>query len=145
MRFIGVTQTGLVNALGAVNLMYGDNIIFNRCDFIKTRRDGREEWQVTLRVRSSQGPGHGRSAKLRGWADDQQWGGRRMTTACWHVHGCFLDALAAVSRRDAEVELGLRSRRRCLIADHGWKDAWVGNAYGGQRTSEMCDCGGGER
>lgn len=78
MRFIGVTQTGLVNALGEVNLMYGDNIIFNRCDFIKRGAMGARSGRLHCRVRSSQGPGHGRSVKFRGWADNQQWGGRRL-------------------------------------------------------------------
>lgn len=139
MKFIGVTQTGLVNALGVVNLMYGDNVIFNRCDYVTTRRDGREEWRVTLRTRSSRGPGHGRSVRLSGFRGEG-WGGRRLATACWHVHGNFLDALAAISRDDAEMEINWGERRRCRIADHGWEDHWVGNAYSGQMQSEMCDC-----
>jgi hypothetical protein len=56
------------------------------------------------------------------------------------VHGNFLDALAAISREDAELETSLNGRRRCRIADHDWQDDWVGNAFSGQMRSEMCDC-----
>lgn len=135
MRLIGVTETGLSLALGAVNVMYGDNVIFGRCDYVGTRRDDREEWVVTLRTRSSHGPGHGRSVRM--WGR----GGKRMATACWHVHGDFLDALASVSRDDAEVVFSLRESRRCRIADHGWRDVWVGNSYAGEMMSDLCECG----
>ncbi len=143
MKFIGVTREQLEAAMAKVNEKYNGNIIFDNIEFDHLRRDGREEWRVTLRTRDSKAYGSARSVRL-----ESPWGsggGRRIPKACWHAHGDFFDALG---RLCPEAEMIGRPghssapepNRRCRVADHGWVDPYVHNEFDGQYASEMCDC-----
>lgn len=130
MKLIGKFDGAIADTLNEINEKYAGNVMFNRCDLVKLRKDGNEEWEVTLRTLSSRGSGAGRS-----------FHGRRMATACWHVYGDFLDALG---RRvsEATYESTINGRRRRLVCEHGWEDHAVGAPMiGYMMMSEMCDCG----
>ena len=145
MKFIGVTREQLETAMAEVNVKYNGNITFERCDFDHTRRDGREEWNVTLKTRDSKAYGSARSVRLSGWEPNNQRGGRRIPKACWHAHGNFFDALGRLAPEAEMIGLSGHAsspdgKRRCLIREHGWADPYVHNAFSGQYASEMCDC-----
>lgn len=108
-------------ALDAVNEKYKGNVQFNRIDRKSTSRGGGYTYAITLRVKSSKGPGARRS-----------WGGRRLVSACWHVHGMFIDALpehATIITAHGTVHPGDR-----------WIDKNVGSQYKPAFMSELCDC-----
>jgi hypothetical protein len=115
MKIRGVTENDLLNALDSVNKRFNGNIIFNRFE-----RNGRG-FNVTLRVQSSKEAGHriGHS-------------GRRMVSACWHVHGYFFDALpfsAIIKSSGRDVRPGDR-----------WHDWNIGSVVEPLYYSQACEC-----
>ncbi len=133
MKFIGKFDGAIAQALDEINEKYDGNVTFNRCDLVKGRRDGREEWEVTLKTRSSSGPGAGRALPHDGKS-------RRLPTACWHVHGDFLDALGRLCP-EAEYESTINGRQRILVCEHGWQDKMLGGMYTGfHMMSDLCEC-----
>lgn len=111
----------LEDALKAVNERYAGNIQFKRIEKIGARR-----WRFTLRVRLSKEPGHRRG-----------FSGRRMTAACWHVHGHFFDALLKLN-----PETRIYSSGAGWITSRGgnWQDRNIGSQAHPMFFSEACDC-----
>lgn len=139
MKFIGVTEEILDEALALVNERYAGNVMFDHRDFIKTRQDGREEWRVQLKVCNSRGPG-ARLSLPNAWLDKKP---RHLPASCWHVYGHFYDEVAKLAP-DAEMDVsgsGLVEPYKGLVREHGWRDNMVGSPFGGYyMISELCHC-----
>lgn len=124
MQVKGATREQLQQALQDANESggYGGNLIFNRCDPLNTAGT---RWAVTLRVKSSGGPGARRSAS-----------GRHTPAACWHAHGLFFDALPAT----AEIRSSAGGHVRVLHPLDNYDDISVGSMMRPAYMSELCDC-----
>lgn len=120
------TREQVDKALATVAALYGDNIIYNRCDPANQRGD---RWIVTLRCKSSKEPGH-RLAAYSPWAKSQ----RRLVSACWHVHGEFMDALPASA--------SITTSRTTKFVGDDWEDFNIGSIVYPTYASEACECGG---
>jgi len=120
------TRSDLVQALESINKKYKGNICFNRDDFPN----------FTLKVKDSHGPGH-----RRGFAfPPSRPKGRRMVSACWHVHGDFFDALFEVNP-NAYVLSNWSAGKIKITKDSGnWQDANIGSQMYPLYFSEACDC-----
>jgi hypothetical protein len=118
------TRDELEKALIVVNAKYGGNVKWNR----KPEPEGKR-YRFTLRVISSKGPGHSRGFGLHGEL------GKRLPSACWHVHGDFFDALLA------NDGVYIISRGNRIDKDGGnWEDFNVGSMMYPVNASEKCDC-----
>ena len=115
------TTDQLRQALEEVNKLYDGNVIFNRQPEPMGSRA-----RFTLRVKDSKGPGARRSHQ-----------GRRMSSACWHVHGDFFDKLFKVNPEAYVVAGGCKR-----ISRHGgnWQDRNIGSRMNPLYFSEACDC-----
>ena len=117
----------LNKALATVNKQYAGNVTWNR----EPEKNGRLI-RFTLRVKDSKGPGH--RLGFAGSNGKQ----RRMTSACWHVHGNFFEALFQVNDK-AVVMTG--SDRKRITADEGnWEDRNIGSQVYPMYFSEACEC-----
>lgn len=126
MLIRNVNRFELEDALAKVNQKFGDNVQWNRLDLVGRTRQGGEKWQVTLRVKSSRGPG----ARLSAY---KPWGNQRhLIAACWHAHGCFFDNLP----ESAEiVAMGKHIRPGDM-----WQDRNIGSEMYPTYYSEACEC-----
>jgi hypothetical protein len=114
------TISQLEEALFRVNLLYDDQVLFN-CPPTQTRQG----IKFTLKVRTNRSKGHGIS-----------WMGRKLSTACWHVHGDFFECLFAVNPDAKVYSLG-----KLITKDYGnWIDFNRGNWATPRFASEMCEC-----
>ena len=113
-------------ALENVNKKYANNIIFNRYpDKVGNRNS------FTLRVTDSSAPGH----RL-GYRVNKNGKRRRLSSACWHVHGDFFDALFEIRK-----DIYIFSRNSKITIDEGnWKDVNVGSPVFPIQFSELCEC-----
>jgi hypothetical protein len=119
------TRDELEKALTKVNAKYGGNVKWNR----EPEPEGRR-FRFTLRVISSKGPGHSRGFGFKGEL------GKRLPSACWHVHGDLFDALLA------NDGVYIISRGNRIDKDGGnWEDFNVGSMMYPVNASEKCDCG----
>jgi hypothetical protein len=119
MLIRNATGFDIGKALEDTNLEFDSNIKFKRFDYAGQTREGYEKHNVTLTVKDSKASGSRVSRN-----------GRRISAACWHVHGTFMDALP----NDAVIiSLG-----RKISPDDYWHDWRIGpgNFY----MSESCDC-----
>lgn len=122
MKYRNCTIEDLNAALKKVNEKYENNILFNRLD-----GNGKN---FTLRVNSSSGPGAGRSVA-----------GRKLTSACWHVHGDFFDALFEINPEAVIISGYLPKDRNKINADGGnWQDIERGSLLYPCYASELCEC-----
>lgn len=127
-----VGESDLWAALNAVNLIYGNNVIWNRePEYIGQTREGSDKWRCTLRVIDSRGPG----AKLSIPRRRKQ---RHTIGACWHVHGDFFDSLP----EHAEIVVDVSDGRRIIHPGDAWIDIQVGSIMYPYYMSELCECGG---
>ena len=115
------TTDQLRQALDEVNKLYDGNVIFNRQPEPVGSRI-----RFTLRVKDSKGP-RARLSKQ----------GRRMTSACWHVHGDFFDTLIDLNH-DIYIKTGGDKR----VDYHGgnWQDWNIGSRMFPMFFSEACRC-----
>lgn len=122
MIISNATQGDIDGALEAVTKQFGGNVVYNRAPEPVGRR-----FRLTLRVKSSKGPGARKSASS----------GRAMVAACWHVHGHFFEALFELNPR-AVVMVGGGQR---ITAESGnWKDRNIGSQVHPVMFSEACGC-----
>ena len=77
-----VTYEDICRALDKTNVDFDGNIKFKRCDHVGYTKQETNKFTVTLTVFDSSGPGGRRSMQ-----------GRKISAACWHVHGRFMDHL----------------------------------------------------
>lgn len=126
----------LFAALEEVNKKYEGNITFKK---IEPRGN---KMQFTLTVNDSRGPGAKRNPVL-DWeytADSMipkivKW--RRVSAACWHVHGDFFNALFEINP-DAYVHSAVVGR---ITAREGnWIDYQVGPNLFPYYASYCCNC-----
>ena len=114
-----VTLQELQAALVKVNQKYDDNIRWNRLDC------NGSALRFTLRVKDSK-----LSGARRGFT------GRRLVSACWHVHGDFFDALFQI-----QPAARIRSQGKLITAQGGnWVDGNIGSIMSPLAFSEACDC-----
>lgn len=125
MKIKGVNRQQLEDALTVVNDKYEGNIGWKRIEALN--RAG-TRWTVTIRCHSSKAPGHSISY------NQVLYGGnpRRLTSACWHVHGTFLDALP--------VGIEIRTRGQVTYSGAEWEDFNVGSVMFPRYASESCEC-----
>ena len=132
MRTTATLET-LEAALASVNAKYANNVIWNRTP----ERKGKQ-YVFTLRVADSKEPGHRRGFAHPSWygANGKPHKARRLTSACWHVHGEFFNAVW-----DIEPEAVIRAGALVMRnkADN-WQDRNVGSLLCPQMFSEACDC-----
>jgi hypothetical protein len=108
---ITATPSQFTAAEMAIESRYGGNVYTERT------RSG----NFRLRVHSSRGPGSRKAAD-----------GRRISAACWHAFGHYLDALG-----DAHVIIPGYRGPACR---HGWVDRNIGSQARPFMYSEACDC-----
>jgi hypothetical protein len=126
MIFKNVSEQDLNDALKTINKKYDGNVIWNRFD-----RQG-NQFAVTLRVESSKKPGH----SLGHMQSSKTGEYRRLTSACWHVHGDFFDALLSINPKAV-----IKSAGKTIDVDGGnWQDWSAGSIMYPRRASEKCDC-----
>ncbi len=114
------TIQDLERALEEVNKLYDNNIEFNHIPEMKGR-----QVVFTLRVKDSKGKGHFYSNS-----------GRRLISACYHVHGNFFEELFKL-----KPEANILSMAIKITKDNVWdNDFKVGGLYDYQWASELCDC-----
>ncbi len=124
MIISNTTYTELKTAMGETNKKFDKNIIFKTCTSLNNK-DSR--WSVTLTVIDSNGKGSRRGFQRR--RDGER---RRLSAACWHVHGFFMDSLnkAAV----------IRSAGHVVRPGDNWNDWTAGSIFEPCMMSELCDC-----
>lgn len=105
----------LEKALDIINKKYQGNITFNRLD----------NKGFTLKCKDSKKPGHRRG-----------YSGRRLISACWHVHGDFFDALFEIKPEAIIISLGEKITRFY----GNWQDRNIGSMMYPLYLSEACDC-----
>lgn len=121
MYAVKTEHSDLIIALEEINKSkYGGNVTFNRWPEKRGRR-----WCFTLRVSDSSKDGARRSSS-----------GRRMVSACWHVHGDFFDALFKINPNAEIISLG-----DTINKDGGnWIDKNIGSVYMPLYHSSACEC-----
>lgn len=131
MKIRGVNEQDLIRALERTNEKFGNNVQFNR--FMRDHyASGRELFAVTLRVKSSSGPGARRGV----------WGGKKMVAACWHVWLAFLTYLPEGAQTYSRED-GSRNAKLVWRSAHDEPADWnIGNMYRPEMLSEACDCTG---
>jgi len=136
MIFRKCTINDLEAALAKVNKKYDNNIIFNRLD----------AKGFTLRVKDCKKAGHRRGfPEFTGFNSPPNWNKRRrLSSACWHVHGDFFDALFKIEP-EAEIttsgSLANPLPINKITKDKGnWQDWDIGAKLNPYMMSEACDC-----
>ena len=125
MKIYSTTTEDIRKALARVNKRFDDNICFKSGPTFFNRTG--TSFNVTLTVLDSGGPGSRRGFQRR--KDGKR---RRLSAACWHVHGYFMYYL----NRHAEiVSLGHR-----ITPASQWRDWNAGSVFDPILMSELCDC-----
>jgi len=131
MLIRNVSREDLEKALISVNVMYSDNVEWNNFQHEGPSRGGGSNYRVTLKVKDSRGPG----ARY-GFVRTASGNRRRTTSACWHVHGFFFDALLSVNPNAV-----IMSRQKRIDRYGGnWEDANIGSGFDPLLFSDACDC-----
>jgi hypothetical protein len=96
------------------------------------------EWKgkqiaLTLRVKESNGPGH----RL-GFCRTSRGNRKRLTSACWHVHGYFFEALLEIN-----PNIVIKSLNKTIDINGGnWQNWNIGSIMDPLYHSEACECSG---
>jgi hypothetical protein len=125
------------SALDIINQRYNNNIIWNREPELVGKK-----LRFTLRVKNSKGLG----AKIS--YTSVPWGGkpRRSTSACWHVHGHFFDALLDINP-SAVIQTNIKCESIPIYKDeagtvcNNWQDWNIGSVMYYIPYSTSCECG----
>ena len=122
-----ITKNDLENALKRVNLKYEENIKFKA---VESTNRFETSFRFTLTVKDSNATGARRGTS-----------GRKISAACWHVHGNFFDALIEISAQ-AVIVTDWLSRKPIIIDINGgnWQDQKVGGLINPFYISELCEC-----
>lgn len=121
------SNCNMLETLERINKKYEGNVIWNRYEVKGS------QIHFTLRVKDSKRPGH----RL-GYSRTSKGNRRRLTSACWHVHGDFFDALIEVN-----PEVVIRTMHGTIDKDGGnWQDKQVGSMMDPVMYSQLCDCNG---
>lgn len=125
MIITGATGEQIEEALKAANIDFNGNLKFKRFTRVKTRRDGRPVYNVTLKVEDSHNKGSKRSPS-----------GRRIAAACWHAYGTFIDYLP----EGTEVDTSTGSGSRRVHPGDEWHDWYIGAGGRSVKASKLCEC-----
>lgn len=117
------TKGDIDQALATANWNFNDNIRLN--NYKQLSGTGLRH-RVTLRVIDSHGEGAHLSRSLFGKK------ARHTTSACWHVHGCFFDALPHGTK--------ISNRGKLFMAGDMWDDFDIGSVIHPIFASESCNC-----
>jgi hypothetical protein len=131
MKVKNVTANDMEKALSIVNAKYENNIEWNRFDTVG------KQIHFTLRCKSSSGPGHRLSQSV-----TSKGNRRKLTSACWHVHGDFFDALIGEVNNEAIVTTGNNKKifyQQDMVVGN-WEDWNIGSMYYPLYYSDACDC-----
>lgn len=121
MLIIGAGSQEIQDALVAANELFAGNLEFKRFEYERDRRDGRQQFRVTLRVADSHEPGHTHGSQ-----------GRHLISACWHAHGEFFDALPEGTE--------IRAMHGTTYPGARWVDFNIGSDYRPRYASWACHC-----
>ena len=122
MKVKNTSKSAMDQALKEVNKKFDGNIVFL---FIESTNKKGTSFKFRLSVKDS---------KLAGARRGRE--GRRISAACWHVHGHFFDALF-VESPSAEI----RAIDSVINADGGnWIDREIGSHYFPFKHSAACEC-----
>ena len=122
MYIVGATLDDINNALAKTNEQYNNNICYNHFpELVCTTREGKPKYRLTLRVKNSKGEG-----ARRGYT------GRRLISACWHVHGTFFDNLPPTTT--------IITAGGTTHPGTEWQDRNIGSILHPLFFSEACDC-----
>ena len=121
MTILTAYSQSIRDALTKANEHLHGNLRFKTCEHVKTRRDGRYEFSVTLTVNDSNEIGSRRSIA-----------GHRISAACWHAHGLFFDALPAGTE--------IRTGNVKMLAGEKWQDYNIGSRSYPMQASLACNC-----
>lgn len=113
----------LTKALEIINQKYNNNVIFNR----EPENISSNSVRFTLKVKNSSEIGARRGFIPRG---------RKMTSACWHVHGDFFEALLSINPK-AVIKAGPKT---IDINGGNWQDWNIGSIMQPMYYSEACEC-----
>jgi len=116
-----VTFGELEKALAEINeKMFDGNIVWKRAP-----EAYRGHIRFTLTVNDSSMKGGRRG-----------FSGKRVSAACWHVHGHFFDAVFNIERKAIFQALG-----NTITLEYGnWEDSNAGSMVNPKAFSDMCDC-----
>ena len=115
-----VTSTELYQAVRKINEKYYGNVIFNREPELIGKR-----LRFTLKIKNSRNVG----ARV-----SQQ--GRRMASACWHVHGDLFEALFTI-----QPEAVITAGGKTIDKNGGnWEDQNIGSQMYPLMHSDACKC-----
>ncbi len=121
----------LVKALAETNKLFDNNVAFNKVhrESMGIVFNGKkiQTWRVTLKVVSSKMPGH----RL-GYYNRDTGVQRRLISACWHVHGTFIDGL--------NPEAIIITGKFRTFPGNEWRDWSVGSIMVPAMLSELCEC-----
>lgn len=123
MLIKSASRADIEYALHLANKAFDDNLTFKRFDWDGSRRG----FQVTLTVKDSTKLG-----ARRGFSFRQDGERRRLSAACWHAHGVFLDSLPKYST--------IYTAGRTVHPGDPWGDWNAGSMYHPVMISELCDC-----
>lgn len=114
------TLEQLDKALKNVNKKFNNNVIFNRYPERNSKL-----LNFTLKVKNSSGEG-ARSG----------FTGRKLISACWHVHGEFFDSLFA---QDENIFIWARGKK-ITVFEGNWEDNNIGSMVNPLCFSDACKC-----
>lgn len=117
MLIRNVSLLDLETALGDTNDAFENNVIWNR-----SPEPVGKGFRLTLRVKDSKGAGARRSNA-----------GRRLVSACWHVHGTFFDNLPEGA--------AIRTGEITVHPHEDWQDRNIGSMFQPLMHSDACECG----
>lgn len=128
------TEHDLMQALQKINKKYSENIKFNRFEY----KCGKINF--TLKVCDYKKDGHSigfpQKFKDKYPENPDRIIQKRLSYACWHVHGDFFDALFEINPKAV-----VWSRGNKITRDYGnWEDYNVGSMISPMQASERCDC-----
>ena len=123
MKIYNTTLETLQEALKRTNEIFNGNVIWNRSPESLNEKD--TAFVLTLRVKNSSDYGARRSTI-----------GRKMVSACYHVHGMFFDYLFELSDT-----VRVRTGQQHLESKYdNWNDFNIGSEYQPCMMSYACEC-----
>ena len=125
MKIMKTSRQAIMDALAEVNERFGSNIEFLRFDPVGYNGS---TFNVRLKVKNSNEAGTLFSATMTRKDGEP----RRTSSACWHVHGYFFDAL--------NPEAVIRTAGLKVRPGDEWNDFNAGSLFYPCMQSERCDC-----
>jgi hypothetical protein len=119
MNIWGLTKQDMNKAMEATNRQYDDNVEFNK--YPEKAGNG---LSFTLRVKSSKEAGHRLG-----------FSGKRMVSACWHVHRDFMSACFAINP-EARIKSAVADYQG--IADFNYSFEQTGDDNIGSQVQPLC-------